>query len=90
MTEENKTVLKLIDRAEVSKVLAPTEGLTFTDIKPGKNFKVQFRGTKDEPVVDLGESELRVHPDGLFDAGQCIGLPKNTLENVQQNCYLIA
>lgn len=66
--------LKLISREEVSKILAPTENLTFTDLKPGDDIEVNFHGNKDEPVVTIGNNELRLTPKSLFDSAHCIGL----------------
>ena len=66
--------LKLMTREQVSAELAPTEGLTFTDLKPGDDIAVQFSGTKDEPVVNLGGTELRIHPQAMEDSGHCVGM----------------
>lgn len=67
--------LKLIDRAEVTKTLAPTENLDFTDLKPGDDIDVHFFGTKDEPRVDLGGTEFRILPKALEATARCIGMP---------------
>lgn len=74
-TKTKPSDLKLMSRDEVTSILAPTEGLSFTDLKPGDNMEVQFHGTKDEPVVNLGNSELRITPTALIDVAHCIGMP---------------
>lgn len=67
--------LKLLSRDEVTSILAPTEGLSFTDLKPGDNMEIRFHGSKDEPIIDLGGNELRIAPQALVDVTHCIGLP---------------
>jgi len=75
-TKTKPSDLKLLDRNEVTNLLAPTENLNFIDLKPGDDVEVHFHGTKDESIINIGEAELRINPQALIDTAHCIGMPK--------------
>ena len=72
--------LKLITREEVNTILDKTENLTFVDLLPGGLGAQFFGADKEHLSVNLGGTELSVHPQALKDSAHCIGMLSKYVE----------
>jgi hypothetical protein len=82
--------LKLLDREQVTRILAPTENLNFTTIKPGAGTKILFRGDKDHPIMEIAGQPHEMDVDALETIAGCIGLQKGYTKKCPMNILVPA
>jgi len=86
---EEKTLLEdlnLVDRTEVTRVLAPTENLEFVTITPGEDKKIKFREEKDHVILDLNGRDIPLaDKEALDTVAGCVGIQKSYVKKCPKN-----